>query len=472
MTKNDDIKACRDAGVAEYCDLLAARNAPGAKAYVRTYGCQQNESDSEKIRGMLAAAGYSVTEDAGDADVLVYNTCAIREHAENRVFGNIGEIKHLRERRKDLIVVLCGCMTQREQTAERVRRQYPFVNIILGTFVLPRLPEYIWRCLNGEKHITDLSGSGGTNEGLPVLRESRIKAWLPVMYGCDNFCSYCVVPYVRGRERSRAPGTVEAEARRLVEDGYKEITLLGQNVNSYGKGTGEGVNFAGLLRMVDGIDGDFIIRFMTSHPKDATDELIETVASGKHIAPQLHLPVQSGSDRILAAMNRRYTAEKYLSLVSRARERIPGLTLTTDVIVGFPGETEEDFLDTLALVREAEYDSMFAFCYSPRPGTPAAEMDGQVPHEVKTERFARLMSLQEEIAQRRNLNLVGRKMRVLLDGVSSRAGRLTGRTPGNLLIEVEAPESMVGTFADIIVDSARAWQLTGALEERSCRAGT
>lgn len=450
----------------KYCDLVADCLSDSEKyACVRTYGCQQNESDSQRIRGLLSQMGYLLTDDPAKADVLIFNTCAIREHAENRVFGNVGEVKHLREKNKNLIVGLCGCMMQQERVAQRIRKQYPFVDLIFGTFVLPKLPEYIFRILNGEKHIVDLSGSGGTNEGLPVHRENNLKTWLPVMYGCNNFCTYCIVPYVRGRERSREADTVVAEARSLIEQGYKEITLLGQNVNSYGKDLPQAVSFAELLRRIDEIPGDYILRFMTSHPKDCTFELIDTIAGGRHIAPQLHLPVQSGSSRILKAMNRHYDREQYLSLAAYAREKIPHLTLTTDMIVGFPGETEEDFADTLSLVQEVGYDSMFAFCYSPRPGTTAAEMENQIPHEIKTDRFARLMALQEIIAKERNTHLVGQNMRVLLDGVSSREGKLTARTPGNLLIEVEAPACFVGTFADITVTESHAWQLKGSLQK-------
>ena len=450
----------------EYCALVYEKICQSEKyAFVRTYGCQQNESDSQRIRGLLEKMGYTVTFDMQKADIVIFNTCAIREHAENRVFGNVGEIKHLKETKKDLIVGLCGCMIQQERVVERVRKQYPFVNILFGTFVLERLPQYVYRVLCGEKHIVDISGDGGTNEGLPAYREDRIKTWLPIMYGCNNFCTYCIVPYVRGRERSRDPETVGNEARELINAGYKEITLLGQNVNSYGRGLSTDVDFPDLLRRIDEIDGDYIIRFMTSHPKDATDKLIETIASGRHIAPQLHLPVQSGSDRILKALNRVYTREQYIDFARRVRERIPHITLTTDIIVGFPGETEEDFADTLSLVKEVGYESMFAFIYSPRPGTPAAKMDGRVPHEVSTRRFKELMDLQEEIAQERNKNLVGKDMRVLIDGYSERNGRLTARTPGNLLIEIETDKPLIGEFADITVTEARAWQLVGKIKE-------
>ena len=444
------------------CDLVADFLSDRERfAYVRTYGCQGNEADSERIAGLLSRMGYTITDDPQKADFLLFNTCAIREHAENRVFGNVGEIKHLLEKKKDLIVALCGCMIQQERVVERVQKQYPFVRLMFGTFNIPKLPAYVYRLLHGEKRIVDLSGEGGTNEGLPVCRADKIKAWLPIMYGCNNFCTYCVVPYVRGRERSREADAVLTEAKELIDAGYKEITLLGQNVNSYGKDLETPVSFAELLRRLDALDGDFLLRFMTSHPKDLTSELIDTIAAGKHIAPQLHLPVQSGSTRVLHEMNRRYTRERYLSLAKEAREKIPHLTLTTDIIVGFPGETEEDFADTLSLVKEVGYESMFAFCYSPRPGTPAAGRTDQIPHQTKTRRFAELMALQERIAQERNARLVGQTMRVLIDGVSSREGYLTARTPGNLLIEIEAPACKIGTFADITVTEARAWQLKG-----------
>ncbi len=449
-----------------YCQLVADRLSDSEKyAYVRTFGCQQNESDSQRIRGLLSQMGYRLTDDPEQADVLIFNTCAIREHAENRVFGNVGELKHLWEKKRNLIVGLCGCMMQQERVVARIRKQYPFVNLIFGTFVLPKLPEFIFRLLNGEKRVVDLTGSGGTNEDLPVHRENALKTWLPIMYGCNNFCTYCIVPYVRGRERSREADTVVAEAESLIKQGYKELTLLGQNVNSYGKDLETPVTFAELLRRIDRIPGDFVLRFMTSHPKDCTKELIDTVADSTHIAPQLHLPVQAGSDKILQAMNRHYDRGKYLSLASYAREKIPNLTLTTDIIVGFPGETEADFEETLTLVEAVEYDSMFAFCYSIRPGTPAADMENQVPHKDKTRRFARLMALHESIAKKRNARLMGQTLRVLIDGTSDRDGWMTARTPGNLLLEVQAPPCRIGTFAMVTVTEVHAWQLKGTLNE-------
>jgi len=448
----------------DFCSLVAEKISDRERfAFVRTYGCQGNEADSERIRGLLVRMGYRLTEDVNAADVLIFNTCAIREHAENRVFGNIGEIKRLKEKNKHLIVGVCGCMIQQERVVERLTRQYPFVNLLFGTFVLPRLPEFIFRLLSGEKRVVDLSGEGGTNEGLPVCRASRLKAWLPIMYGCNNFCTYCIVPYVRGRERSRSADTVVSEAQELIREGYKEITLLGQNVNSYGKDLENPVSFAELLRRMDNLPGDFLLRFMTSHPKDCTEELLSVMATGKHIAPQLHLPVQSGSTRILREMNRRYTREQYLSLALKARELMPQLTLTSDIIVGFPGETDDDFADTLRLLDEVKFDSLFAFCYSPRPGTPAAERSDKIPHEVQSARFAVLMQKQEQIAKERNAALLGKNLRVLFDGVSDRDGYLTARTPGNLLIEVQAPVSLVGSFANITVSEAHAWQLKGTL---------
>ena len=433
----------------------------GLRAYVHTYGCQQNVSDSERLQGLLLEMGYSLAGAPEDADLILYNTCAIREHAENRVFGNVGALKAIKARRPGMKIGLCGCMLQQEHAVQRILEKYPFVDLIFGTHVLHRLPEFLYRLLTGEKRVVE-TGTEDTaiHEGLPVHRDGRIKAWLPVMYGCDNFCTYCVVPYVRGRERSRAPEAVEREARALVQAGYREITLLGQNVNSYGKGFSEPCGFPALLRRLDALEGEFWLRFMTSHPKDATRELIDTMAAGRHIARQLHLPVQSGSDRVLAAMNRRYTAERYLSLVRYAREAMPSLTLSTDIIVGFPGETEEEFRETLALVKEAQYDSMFAFLYSPRPGTPAEKMENQVPHEVKTRRFAELMQLQEEIAKAKNRRLQGQRLRVLPDGVQPhQPGFLTARTEGNIFVNLAASPDRIGRFTEVEITSAHAWML-------------
>ena len=326
------------------------------KACVVTFGCQQNVSDSERLKGMLIKCGYDITEDMSDAQFIIFNTCAVREHAEDRVYGNIGTTKALKKENPDIIVAVCGCMAQRQSVADKIKKSYPYVDMVFGTQVQYRLPEFIYKRLSGGKRVFDLTlDNAEIPEDQPIKRDGSFKGWLPIMYGCDNFCTYCIVPYVRGRERSREPERILAEAREMIAAGYKDITLLGQNVNSYGKGGDSGINFAELLRRINALDGDFRIRFMTSHPKDCTRELIDTIRDCEKISSHLHLPFQSGSDRILKRMNRRYDREKYLELVNYAKEQIPDLSLTSDIIVGLPGETYEDFKETLSLVRAVSY---------------------------------------------------------------------------------------------------------------------
>lgn len=372
------------------------------KAFIHTYGCQGNVADSEHIKGMLIQMGYELCDDVEDADLILYNTCAIREHAEDRVFGNVGALKRLKKAKPDLIIALCGCMMQQNHIAEKIKNSYPFVNLVFGTHVLHKLPELVSKVLCTKKRVFCIEESDGViAEGLPYSRDSGENAWLPIMYGCNNFCSYCIVPYVRGRERSRSPEIIIEEARELIKDGYKLITLLGQNVNSYGKGCDFDVNFAELVRRIDSIEGDFKFDFMTSHPKDCSYELIDTLAKSKHFCGHLHLPVQSGNNRILKEMNRHYTREQYLDLIKYAKEKLPDVDLTTDIIVGFPGETYEEFLDTVSLVKEVKYASMFTFIYSPRKGTPAAEMPDPFTREEKTKWFTELLKVQETIAAER-----------------------------------------------------------------------
>ena len=382
----------------EICARVRSALGSGERfAMVDTYGCQQNESDSEVLRGYLRSMGYTMTDDEDKADVIAVNTCAVREHATMRVFGNVGALTHLKRVRPERIVILCGCMAQSEEIREQVKKSYRMVDLCFGPHELWRFPELFERTLqvhglSGAKgRVFDAESTESIAEGLPREREGSVKAWLSIMNGCNNFCSYCIVPYVRGRERSRRSEDVVREAEALVAAGYKDITLLGQNVNSYGRGLDEDVDFAELLRKVNAIPGDFRIRFMTSHPKDATERLFAAMAECEKCAPHIHLPVQSGSDRILRAMNRGYTAEKYLAQVDLARKYIPNLVLTTDVIVGFPGETEEDFLDTLALTEKVRFDSMFTFIYSRRPGTPAAKIEDDTPRSVIQNRFDRLV---------------------------------------------------------------------------------
>lgn len=369
------------------------------KAFVHTYGCQGNVADSEHIKGMLLEMGYTLCENEAEADFILYNTCAIREHAEDRVFGNVGALKKYKKEKPGLIIALCGCMMQQEHIAEKIKASYPFVNLVFGTHVTHKLPELVSKVLCTGKRVFCIDQSDGViAEGLPSSRDSGENAWLPIMYGCNNFCSYCVVPHVRGRERSREPDVILDEARSLVKEGYKLITLLGQNVNSYGKNCDHGVNFAELVRRIDAIEGDFKFDFMTSHPRDCSFELLDVLADSKHFCGHLHLPVQSGNNRILKEMNRHYTREHYLELIKYAKNVIPDVDITTDIIVGFPGETYEEFLDTVSLVKEVRYGSMFTFIFSPRKGTPASQMPDPVSKAEKTKWFLELLKAQEEIA--------------------------------------------------------------------------
>lgn len=378
--------------------VLSSRYSTAPKAFVHTYGCQGNVADSEHIKGMLIEMGYVLCDDVSEADFILYNTCAIREHAEDRVFGNVGALKKYKKEKPGLIIALCGCMMQQEHISEKIKNSYPFVNLVFGTHVTHKLPELVSKVLCTGKRVFCIDESDGViAEGLPSSRDSGENAWLPIMYGCNNFCSYCIVPHVRGRERSRKPDVILDEAITLVKEGYKLITLLGQNVNSYGKNCDFDVNFAELIRRIDKIEGDFKFDFMTSHPRDCSFELIDVLSQSKHFCGHLHLPVQSGNNRILKEMNRHYTREHYLELIAYAKKKIPNVDITTDIIVGFPGETYEEFLDTLSLVKEVRYGSMFTFIYSPRKETPAAEMPDPVSKEEKTKWFLELLKVQETI---------------------------------------------------------------------------
>lgn len=424
------------------------------KACVVTFGCQQNVSDSERIKGMLTKCGYDITEDIAEAQFIIFNTCAVREHAEDRVYGNIGTTKALKKANPDIIVAVCGCMAQRQSVADKIRQSYPYVDMVFGTQVQYRLPEFIYKRLSGEKRIFDLTlENGEIPEDQPIKRDGTFKGWLPIMYGCDNFCTYCIVPYVRGRERSREPQKILAEAKEMIAAGYKDITLLGQNVNSYGKGTDCGINFAELLRRINALDGDFRIRFMTSHPKDCTRELIDTIRDCEKVSSHLHLPFQSGSDRILKRMNRHYDREKYLELVNYAKEQIPDLSLTSDIIVGFPGEAYEDFKETVSLVKEVEFSSLFTFIYSPREGTPAAVMEDPVSREEKGRWFSELLKVQEEIAERNIQKHIGKTYKVLCDSKGSKDGFMSGHNSGTAVIEFEGDGSLLGKFVTVKVNS-------------------
>lgn len=447
----------------DVAEIIKAR-ARGAvpMAYIRTYGCQQNVADGEKIKGILAEMGFSFTEAPEDADFILFNTCAVREHAEDRVFGNIGALKNVKRRRPSVLIAVCGCMTEQEHVAERLKKSFPFVDIVFGTNAVHRLPEMMYTALTDSKRVF-LRGEqeSGVVEGLPVRRDKTSHAWVTVMTGCDNFCSYCIVPYVRGREKSRKPENIIEEFRGLVEAGYKEITLLGQNVNSYGKGLDEPVNFAQLLKRLDSIEGDYRIRFMTSHPKDASPELFDVMAESRHIPHFIHLPFQSGNDRVLREMNRRYDREKYLSLIRYARKVMPDVSFTSDVIVGFPGETYEEFQDTLSLIEEVEFTNLFTFIYSPRVGTKAASMPDPVSHEEKTRWFAELLRVQEQIAARRGQSMIGTTERVLIEGREEKSGLLSGRTAGSLVVLFPGEDSRIGTFETVKITEARGLQLKG-----------
>lgn len=433
-------------------------------ALIRTYGCQQNVADGEKIKGILAEMGFSFTEEPEDADFILFNTCAVREHAEDRVFGNVGALKNVKRRHPSVLIAVCGCMTEQEHVSERLKKSFPFVDIVFGTHMIHRLPEMMYTAVSGSQRVFLRGGEEAQIlEGLPVRRDGTSRAWVTVMVGCDNFCSYCIVPYVRGREKSREPEAVYREFKGLVDAGYKEITLLGQNVNSYGKGLEEPTNFAQLLRRLDSIDGDYRIRFMTSHPKDASKELFDVMAQSRHIPHCIHLPFQSGNDRILKEMNRKYDREKYLSLIRYARKVMPDISFTSDVIVGFPGETYEEFKDTLSLIREVGFTNLFTFIYSPREGTRAAKLPDPVSHKEKTEWFAELLRVQEEIAARRGQEMIGRKERVLVEGVDEKTGLLSGRTAGSLVVLFPGESSLVGEYAKTEITEAKGLQLKGVL---------
>ena len=433
------------------------------KVYVQTFGCQQNEADSEKYIGMAVDMGYEQTDIPDDADLIIVNTCAIREHAEKKALSIIGQYKHIKAKNKDLMIGVCGCMVAQEHRREELKMKYPYVTFTLGTASLHHLPRVLWEAIETKKRLitTDSSEDFTTTvaEGMPVHRGSDYRAWVSIMYGCNNFCSYCIVPYVRGRERSRNKEDIISEVKTLVAEGYKDITLLGQNVNSYGKGTN--TDFADLLAELDTIEGDYWLRFMTSHPKDASHKLIDVMANGKHIAHQFHLPLQSGNDVVLKAMNRHYDMERYMDSVLYMREKMPDVTITSDIIVGFPGETEEQFEDTLKALSFVRFDMLYSFIYSPRKGTPAAEKE-QVPDTAKGTRFDRLLATQNEIALSQNSPLVGKKLRVLCDGVSKGDSQVySGRTEGNKIVFFDGNPAMIGQFINVKINKAEAFALWG-----------
>ena len=450
----------------QFCDKIAAywhEQDITPAAYVETYGCQQNEADSEKIRGYLAMSGYRIVQGPEGADVVVMNTCAIREHAEQRVFGNLGALTHTKRRHPRQKIFLCGCMAGETKVSDRVKKSYPYVDGVFSTHHLWQFPEILWKVLTGKKrqfYVEDEAGS--IAEGIPQLRDQTLKAWVSIMYGCNNFCTYCIVPYVRGRERSRKKEDILAECRDVIAKGAKEITLLGQNVNSYGKDLEETVDFADLLAEIAQLPGEFLIRFMTSHPRDASEKLFDTMAKYDKIAKQLHLPFQSGSSRVLKAMNRHYDRETYLKKVNYAKSVMPDLVLTSDVIVGFPGETEEEFEETISLIQQVHYDSLFTFIFSPRTGTPAASMEDPTTKEEKSRRFDRLCNVQNEISVQIHENYVGKNLRCLVDGKDK--DLLTARTEGGRLVRFSGCDELIGTYQVLTITGATTWSLTGELK--------
>ena len=432
-------------------------------ALVQTYGCQQNEADSERLRGYLAQMGFGFTADPEQARIIVINTCAIRDHAERKVLGTVGALVHTKRRRPEQLICLCGCMAQEPEAAEKIKKSFRHVDLVFGPQALWRFPEFIHALLTRRGRIFEVADEPGSiAEGIPMVRQDPVKAWVSVMYGCNNFCSYCIVPYVRGRERSRRPEDILAEVRELAQNGCRDITLLGQNVNSYGKDLETPLEFADLLEQINAVPGDFLIRFMTSHPKDATQKLFETMARCEKIAPVLHLPFQAGNDRVLKAMNRHYDRAQYLDEIRRLRALIPDIVLTSDVIVGFPGETTPEFEETLTLLEEVRFDALFTFIYSPRPGTPAARLEDPMPREEKLKNFNRLVELQNRISAQKHAAYIGSVQRCLVDGrCDDGEWALTARTPGNRLVRLNGPEDLIGQFVPVKITGANTWSLFG-----------
>ena len=444
--------------------MFAAREAHPI-ACVDTFGCPQNVADGQKLMGMLERMGFTFTGEPREADLVILNTCAVREHAEQRVFGNLGLLTHTKRENPEQVIALCGCMAQEERVSKRVRESYRHVDLVFGPHALWKFPELLWQVYETKKRVFSVADEHGRlAEGIPAVREDRVKAWVSVMYGCNNFCSYCIVPYVRGRERSRDPAAVLAEVRELVEAGYRDVTLLGQNVNSYGNDLEADYDFADLLSEIDQIPGEYRIRFMSSHPKDATKKLFDTMARCSHVAKQLHLPFQSGSDRVLKEMNRRYTRAQYLELVNYARGVMPGLVVTSDVIIGFPGETEAEAMDTVSLVEEVGFDALFTFLYSPRPGTKAAELPDPASREEKQRWFDKLLEVQNAKSAALHAGYVGKTLRVLVDGVSGDPEYpLSSRTEGNRLVRLTGDEGMIGQFVTVRITGSNTWALYGEM---------
>ena len=461
----------------KYMQKVKELNNKEIKYTILTMGCQLNENDSEKLCGMLEKMGYERTENQQEADIALFNTCCVRENAEDKLFGKLGELKRLKEE-KGIIIAIGGCMMQEKHITDKIKESYPFVDIIFGTHTLQRFPEDLYKVLTEKKKLEDiLDIDGKVYEGLPIKRDSKIKASVTIMNGCNNFCSYCIVPYVRGRERSREPRAIIEEVKELAKEGYKEITLLGQNVNSYLRVEREkqipfeeyeGVySFATLLQAIDKIDGIERIRFVSPHPKDFTDDVIEQIANCDKVCKLVHLPLQSGNTKVLKEMNRKYTKEQYLSLVTKMKERIPNLTLSTDIIVGFPGETDEEFEDTLDVVRKVKFEQVYMFIYSRRVGTPGDKMKNQVPDEIKHKRFNRLKELVESQIEENNQKYVGTIQKVLVEGESKNNRELlTGRTDSNKVVIFEGDKSLIGQMVNLKIVSEHMWYLKGEIKNK------
>ncbi len=461
----------------EYMEKVKGLNkGKNLKYNILTMGCQLNENDSEKICGMLENMGYSKTENVKEADIALFNTCCVRENAEERLFGKVGELKKLKEE-KGIIIAIGGCMMQEKHITDKIKQSYPYVDIIFGTHTLYKFPEDLYKALEEKRKIEDvIDVDGEIYEGLPIKRDSKIKASVTIMNGCNNFCSFCIVPYVRGRERSRSPRDIINEIRELAKEGYKEITLLGQNVNSYLRVEREksipfeeydGVHsFATLLEAINKIDGIERIRFVSPHPKDFTDDVIEAIAKCDKVCKLIHLPLQSGSTRVLKAMNRKYTKEQFLELVDKMKAKIPNLTLSTDIIVGFPGETEEEFEDTLDVVRKVNFEQVYMFIYSRRVGTPGDRMENQIPEEIKHERFNRLKDLVEGGIEENNKKYIGTYQKVLVEGESkNNKDMLTGRTDSNKVVVFEGSKDLINKIVDLKILSEHMWYLKGKIDE-------
>lgn len=433
------------------------------KAMIVTYGCQMNEHDSEKLLGMLKQMAYEETDKREDADLIIFNTCCVRENAELKVYGNIGALKNLKKKNNDLNIAVCGCMMQQPEIVSSIKKKYPFVDLVFGTHNIHRFPELLANSQTSNNMLVEVwEEEGEIIEGVPSMRKYGLKAFVNIMFGCNNFCTYCIVPYTRGRERSRNMDDIIGEVKNLAENGTKEITLLGQNVNSYGKTLEGNIQFADLLLELNKVEGIERIRFMTSHPKDLSEPLIDAIASGDKLCEHIHLPFQAGSNNVLKTMNRGYTKESYLALVEKIKSKIPGVALTTDIIVGFPGESDEDFEDTLDLVRKVRFDSAFTFLYSIRKGTPAAEMKEQVDDKVKHERFNRLVDEVNKISAEINQGYIGKVVEVLVEDRSkTNTDKLMGRTRQNKLVNFDGDESLIGKIVNVKIIESKTFSLNG-----------